>query len=251
MAARRFFVGGNWKANGDKAKVEELITMLNAADIPADVDVMVSPPTLHLAHVKASLKPEIAVAAQNCYMAYGAYTGETPAEMLVDADIPYTLLGHSERRAIFGESSELIAEKTALALDKGLKVVLCIGETLEERKAGKTMDVVRGQLQAVLEKVGDAAAWLNVVVAYEPVWAIGTGEVATPAQAQEVHEGIRGFIAPILGAEAAAALRIIYGGSVKGANCKELGAQPDIDGFLVGGASLKADFVENIIRARL
>lgn len=161
--------------------------------------------------------------------------------MLKDVGADWVIIGHSERRTIFGESDELVAEKTAFALAEGLKVIACIGETLQEREAGKTEEVVFRQMKAIAAQVKD---WTNVVVAYEPVWAIGTGKVATPQQAQDVHAALRKWLVDNVSADVSASLRIQYGGSVTAANCKELGSQPDIDGFLVGGASLKPEFVQ-------
>ncbi|AQK99487.1 triose phosphate isomerase5 [Zea mays] len=163
--------------------------------------------------------------------------------MLVNLQVPWVILGHSERRALLGESSDFVADKVAYALTQGLKVIACIGETLEQREAGTTMDVVAAQTKAIAEKISD---WTNIVLAYEPVWAIGTGKVATPAQAQEVHDGLRKWLHSNVSPAVAELTRIIYGGSVNGANCKELAAQPDVDGFLVGGASLKPEFVDII-----
>jgi len=156
------------------------------------------------------------------------------------------ILGHSERRAIFGESDTLVAEKVIHALENGLKVIACIGETLQERESGKTEEVVFRQTAAIAKVVKD---WSNVVLAYEPVWAIGTGKTATPAQAQEVHKALRGWMNDNVSPDVAASVRIQYGGSVTAANAKELASQPDIDGFLVGGASLKPEFVQ-IVNAR-
>ncbi|OAY81267.1 Triosephosphate isomerase, cytosolic [Ananas comosus] len=163
--------------------------------------------------------------------------------MLVNLGIPWVILGHSERRLLLGESNELIGDKVAYALSQGLKVIACVGETLEQREADATMDVVAAQTKAIADRISD---WTNVVVAYEPVWAIGTGKVATPAQAQEVHTSLRKWLATNVSSQVAESTRIIYGGSVTGGNCKELAAQPDVDGFLVGGASLKAEFVDII-----
>ncbi|KAG6900453.1 hypothetical protein C0993_010500 [Termitomyces sp. T159_Od127] len=174
-----------------------------------------------------------------------------PAQ-LVDAQIPYVILGHSERRTLFHETSELVAQKTRAALDAPLKVILCIGETLKEREDGKTAEVCQGQLQAVVAVLKEAdwrRAVYNIVVAYEPVWAIGTGKVATSAQAQETHADIRSYLSKAVSSNVASSTRIIYGGSVNAANCKELATQPDVDGFLVGGASLKPEFI-NIINAK-
>ncbi|KHG20119.1 Triosephosphate isomerase, cytosolic [Gossypium arboreum] len=167
--------------------------------------------------------------------------------MLVNLSIPWVIIGHSERRALLNESNEFVGDKVAYALSQGLKVIACIGETLEERESGSTMAVVAAQTKAIAGKVTN---WDNVVLAYEPVWAIGTGKVATPAQAQEVHCELRKWLHENVGGDIAASTRIIYGGSVNGANCKELAAQPDVDGFLVGGASLKPEFVD-IIKAAM
>ncbi|CAN1808684.1 Triosephosphate isomerase, cytosolic (Fragment) [Linum perenne] len=166
--------------------------------------------------------------------------------MLVNLDIPWVILGHSERRALLNESDEFVGDKVAYALAQGLKVIACIGETLEQRESGSTMAVVSAQTKAIAaEKI---KSWDNVVLAYEPVWAIGTGKVASPAQAQEVHAELRKWLKDNVSAEVAQSTRIIYGGSVNGGNCKELAGQTDVDGFLVGGASLKAEFID-IIKA--
>ncbi|KRT82538.1 hypothetical protein AMK59_3405, partial [Oryctes borbonicus] len=160
--------------------------------------------------------------------------------MLKDIGVEWVILGHSERRHIFCESDELIAEKVKHALENGLKVIACVGETLDEREAGKTEEVVFRQTQAIKDQISN---WDNVVIAYEPVWAIGTGKTATPQQAQDVHQALRCWFDGKVGAEVANCIRIQYGGSVTEKNCKELASQPDIDGFLVGGASLKPEFV--------
>ncbi|KAK9279393.1 hypothetical protein L1049_013072 [Liquidambar formosana] len=243
---RKFFVGGNWKCNGTVAEVKKIVTMLNEAEVPSEdvVEVVVSPPFVFLTLVKGLLRPDFQVAAQNCWVCKGgAFTGEVSAEMLVNLGIPWVILGHSERRLLLNESNEFVADKVAYALSVGLKVIACVGETLEQRESGSTMAVVAEQTKAIADKVSN---WANVVLAYEPVWAIGTGKVATPAQAQEVHYELRKWLQDSAGAEVAASTRIIYGGSVNGANCKELAAQPDVDGFLVGGASLKPEFIDII-----
>lgn len=202
-----------------------------------------APPALHLLTVQEQLKgTDVAVSAQNAYhKPSGAFTGEISVSQIKDASIPWVILGHSERRTLFHESDANVAEKTSAALESGLSVILCIGETLEQREANQTVDVVVRQLNAVADVVKD---WSKIVVAYEPVWAIGTGKVATSEQAQEVHAAIRKWAAEKLGDSTAEALRIIYGGSVAAKNCKELAQQKDIDGFLVGGASLKPEFVD-------
>ncbi|XP_057523764.1 triosephosphate isomerase, cytosolic [Amaranthus tricolor] len=243
---RKFFVGGNWKCNGTTGEVKKIVETLNAGSVPSTdvVEVVVSPPYVFLPIVKSSLRPEFQVSAQNCWVKKGgAYTGEVSVEMLADLDIPWVILGHSERRALLNESNEFVGDKVAYALSKGIKVIACVGETLEQREAGSTMDVVAAQTKAIADRVSD---WTNVVIAYEPVWAIGTGKVATPEQAQEVHFELRKWLEANVSPAVASSTRIIYGGSVNGANCKDLAAKPDVDGFLVGGASLKPEFIDII-----
>ncbi|KAG8904580.1 hypothetical protein FRB99_001543 [Tulasnella sp. 403] len=245
--ARKFFVGGNFKMNGSRASLEEIIERLNAADLDPNTEVVVAPPTIYLLHVRDLIKCAVAVSAQNCYtFASGAYTGEISPVQLKDCFINWVIIGHSERRTLFGDTDELVANKTKASLAGGLSVILCIGETLQEREAGQTFSVVERQLAAVSKEITD---WSNIVIAYEPVWAIGTGKVATPDQAQEVHERIRAWLASNVSQATADSTRIIYGGSVTAANSKELAGKPDIDGFLVGGASLKPEFV-NIVNSR-
>jgi triosephosphate isomerase len=200
-------------------------------------EVVIAPPGLFLILTREHLRQGIEVASQNVFdKPNGAFTGEISVEQLKDSDIGWALTGHSERRVILGEEDDFVARKTKAALDGGLGAILCVGETLEQRDANKTIDVVTRQLQAVAERTKD---WTKIVIAYEPVWAIGTGKVATTEQAQEVHASIRQWLAKNLSKEAAENTRIIYGGSVNEKNCKELAKQSDIDGFLVGGASLK------------
>jgi len=239
----KFIVGGNWKCNGTVESVKSLVSELNAGDITADVDVVCAPTFVHLPFAR-HLEAPFQLAAQNCWTgAGGAYTGEISADMLVDAGIPWVVLGHSERRTLCGETNETVGTKVQYALSKGLKVMACIGESLEEREANKTLDVCFAQLKAINDTI-TAADWANVVIAYEPIWAIGTGKVASPAQAQEVHAGIRKWLVENVDARTASRTRIQYGGSVNAGNCEELAKQEDIDGFLVGGASLKAaDFI--------
>jgi len=226
-----------------------LVKTLNEATLDPAVEVVIAPPTIYLISLKDILRKDIKVAAQNCYFKpSGAFTGEISPAQLADAGIPYVVLGHSERRTLFHESSALVAQKTRAALDTGLSVILCVGETLEEREANKTAQVVQEQLKPVIEAL-KPEDWSKIVIAYEPVWAIGTGKVATSAQAQEAHVDIRSFLSKAVSPAVAESTRIIYGGSVTAANCKELATQPDVDGFLVGGASLKPEFV-NIINAK-
>ena len=208
---------------------------------------VIAPPSLYLLLTREHLRQGIEVAAQNVFdKPNGAFTGEISVAQLKDSNITWAVLGHSERRTVLQESDSFVAAKTKAALDGGLGVILCCGETLEQREADKTMDVVLAQLGAVAKQVKD---WSKIVVAYEPVWAIGTGKVATNEQAQEVHKGIRAWLGKELGEKVKDATRIIYGGSVSEKNCRDLAKEADIDGFLVGGASLKPAFVE-IINAR-
>jgi len=226
-----------------------LVDTLNKASLDPNTEVVIAPPCLYLIPVLDTLKSEIKVSAQNCYVkSSGAFTGEVSPTQLADSGIPYVILGHSERRTIFTESSLLVAEKTKAAIDAGLSVILCCGETLDEREAEKTVVVVEQQLGEVV-KVLKPEEWSKIVVAYEPVWAIGTGKVATSAQAQEIHEKIREYLGKTVSPDVAENIRIIYGGSVNAKNCKELSTQKDIDGFLVGGASLKPEFVD-IVNAK-
>ncbi|KAK6459757.1 Triosephosphate isomerase [Scheffersomyces xylosifermentans] len=247
--ARQFFVGGNFKMNGTKDSVTSIISNLNKADLPDSVEVVIAPPAPYLALAVAENKQKtVSVSAQNVFdKASGAYTGEISPAQVLDLGATWTLTGHSERRTIIKESDEFIANKTKFALESGLSVILCIGETLEERKSGVTLDVCARQLDAVSKIVSD---WSKIVVAYEPVWAIGTGLAATPQDAQDTHKGIREHLAKTIGAEQAAAVRILYGGSVNGKNAPEFKDKVDVDGFLVGGASLKPEFVD-IIKSRL
>lgn len=235
--------------NGTKDSITKIVENLNKADLPANVEVVVAPPAPYIALTVATNKQKtVTVSSQNVYTkASGAFTGEISADQVLDLGGKWTLTGHSERRTIIKESDEFIAEKTKFALDQGLSVILCIGETLEERKANVTLDVCARQLDAVSKIVSD---WKNIVVAYEPVWAIGTGLAATPQDAQDTHAGIRAHLAKTIGTEQAAAVRILYGGSVNGKNAVEFKEKADVDGFLVGGASLKPEFVD-IIRSRL
>uniref|UniRef100_A0A8C6I1M8 Triosephosphate isomerase n=1 Tax=Mus spicilegus TaxID=10103 RepID=A0A8C6I1M8_MUSSI len=225
---RKFFVGDNWKMNGRKKCLGELICTLNAANMPAGTEVVCAPPTAYIDFARQKLDPKIAVAAQNCYkVTNGAFTGEI-------------------KRHVFGESDELIGQKVNHALAEGLGVIACIGEKLDEREASITEKVVFEQTKVIADNVKD---WSKVVLTYEPMWAIGTGKTATPQQAQEVHEKLRGWLKSNVNDGVAQSTWIIYGGSVTGATCKELASQPDVDGFLVGGASLKPEFVD-IINAK-
>jgi len=246
---RRKLVAGNWKMHGNLVDNDALLggILAGMGEVRADVAVCVPFPYLH--QTKARLAgSRVAWGAQNLSQhAKGAYTGEVSAMMLNDFECRYVIVGHSERRALYGESDALVAEKYAAAQTAGLIPILCVGETLEERESGITEAVVARQLNAVLNKSG-VISLANAVIAYEPVWAIGTGRTASPEQAQAVHAFIRRKIRA-LDAEVADHLIIQYGGSVKAANAAELFAQPDIDGGLIGGASLNAEEFLAICRA--
>lgn len=233
--------------NGLKSSIGTICKTLSGGPLDPNTEVVIGCPSIYLGQVRELLPATIGVAAQNCYkVPSGAFTGEISPAMIKDVGADWVILGHSERRQIFGESDQLIGEKIAHALAENLKVIACIGETLQEREAGKTEEVVFRQTQVIASFVKD---WTNVVIAYEPVWAIGTGKTATPQQAQEVHAALRKWFADKVSPQVSEQIRIQYGGSVTAANCKELASQPDIDGFLVGGASLKPEFIE-IINAR-
>jgi triosephosphate isomerase len=235
---RRKLIVGNWKMHGSKSAITELLTQLRQILPPLQrTDVAVCPPFVYLDWAQQYLAGSpMALGAQDvCAEAPGAHTGEIAAAMLRECNCSYVIVGHSERREQYGESSGLVARKTVAALQRGLTPIVCVGESLAERDAGTTLDCVQTQLDAVLDSLdhNDAA---RLVLAYEPIWAIGTGRTATPAQARAVHK----FLRQRLGA-AAATVRILYGGSVKADNAAEIFAQPDIDGGLVGGASLNAE----------
>ncbi len=248
---RQLFVAGNWKMNLNGRQGIELAEALKAefGDLEA-VRLAVCPPFVYLKAVADALAGSaIGVGAQNMYTeSEGAYTGEVAGPMLLDVGCRYVILGHSERRHVLGEGDGVINAKVLRALEFGLKPILCLGERLEQREAGETEDVVSGQLRAALEGVS-AAQMAEVTMAYEPVWAIGTGRTATREQAEEVHGILRGLLAGIYSAELAERTIIQYGGSVKPENATDLMAMPNVDGALVGGASLKADAFAGIIRA--
>jgi len=230
--------------NGTKDGIDEICSWMTAGPLDPNCEVVVGVPGCYLQYVVDKMPATVGVAAQNCYKAEkGAFTGELCPAMILDCGAKWVILGHSERRNVFGETDALIGEKIGFALKSGMKVIPCIGEKLEEREAGKTTEVCFRQLAAMVPHITD---WTKVVLAYEPVWAIGTGKTASPEQAQEVHLAIRNWLAQNVSAEVAASTRILYGGSVTASNCRELAACPDIDGSLVGGASLKKDFIQII-----
>ncbi len=241
---RKKIVAGNWKMNTTVPEGVELAKAVAAKsnEVPSGVELVVAPPFTHLALVGQALKgSKVGLSAQNCAdKEKGAYTGEISVDMLKSVGCGYTILGHSERRQYYGETDTKLVEKVKLALAAGLKVILCVGENLEQREAGKHFDVVSEQTKNVLYNF-TAQDMKNVVVAYEPVWAIGTGKTATSEQAEEIHACIRKVLADKFGAAVADDVTILYGGSCKPSNAKELFACPDIDGGLIGGAALKAD----------
>ncbi|WP_194791788.1 triose-phosphate isomerase [Pseudomonas sp. UFMG81] len=247
---RRPMVAGNWKMHGTRASVAELTQGLGEMLIPGGIEVAVFPPALFINQVIDGLQAKgIAVGAQNSAVQpeQGALTGEVAPSQLAEAGCKYVLIGHSERRQIIGETDEVLNQKFAAAQQSGLTPVLCIGETLAEREAGETLEVVGRQLSSVIDAFG-IKAFANAVIAYEPVWAIGTGLTASPQQAQDVHAAIRKQLAA-MDAEVAGNVQLLYGGSVKAANAAELFGMPDIDGGLIGGASLNADEFGAICRA--
>jgi triosephosphate isomerase len=247
---RRSLVAGHWKMNGSRAENASLVrSLLDQARADSTAEVLLCPPFVYLHEVGRLLKDsDVALGAQSlCAEVAGAFTGEISAAMLKDVGCSYVLVGHSERRQIYAEGDALVARKFVAAQSQGLVPVLCVGETLEEREGDHTAQVVSRQLDAVLA-VSGVGAFRSAVIAYEPVWAIGTGRNASPDQAQDVHSMIRGKVAA-LDATIAASVRILYGGSVKASNARELFAMPDIDGGLVGGASLNADEFARICAA--
>lgn len=248
---RKNIVAGNWKMNCDLSQTQRLISDLKTGLVKEfNCELMIAPshPFLYNAF-NSTLDTVIEVVSQNvCEAEKGAYTGEISVDMLQSIGIQTVIIGHSERRDTYGETDELLAAKTKAAIDKGMKVIFCCGEHLEERKAGNHFDTVTAQIEKGLFDL-TAKEMENVIVAYEPVWAIGTGETASPEQAQEMHAHLRSFIESKFGKETASNTSILYGGSVKPANAAEIFAKPDVDGGLVGGASLDAQSFLDIANA--
>lgn len=248
---RRIFIAGNWKMNLRKEDAAALARGVvdEVGDEPA-VEVAVCPPSVYLSSVAdAVVGTGVGLGGQNLYAAAdGAYTGEVNASMLHDVGCQYVILGHSERRAILGETDKMVSEKLHAALAGGLTPIVCVGETLGQRESGQTQEVVASQTRGSLEGLDESRA-AGIVIAYEPVWAIGTGKTATPEQAEEVHAMLRGLLGEMFGADVAEQIRLQYGGSVKPGNAAELLGKPNIDGALVGGASLKVDDFMGIISA--
>ena len=243
-------VAGNWKMNKNLQEGVALAKELTEVVKNPNCGVIICTPFIHLASVAEIVKGSaIELGAENCAdKASGAFTGEVSAEMVKSTGAQYVILGHSERREYYNETPEILKEKVQLALANGLKVIFCIGESLAEREANKQNEVVKAELQGSVFNL-TAEEWKNIVIAYEPIWAIGTGKTATADQAEEIHAYIRPCVAEVYGAEVAADTTILYGGSCKASNAPELFAKPDIDGGLIGGASLKAADFKGIIDA--
>lgn len=247
---RRYLIAGNWKMNLTRSDAVDLAKAVAAVDAGNNADVLVCPSHIYLDAVASAVSgSKVAVGGQDVYFeSGGAFTGETSTDMLKDVGCSHVILGHSERRNVIGECDSLINKKVHAALTAGLTPVLCVGELLEQREAGKTTEVVQSQMAGSLENV-TAQQMAKIVVAYEPVWAIGTGKTASPEQAQEVHADLRKMLADQYNQDVAEGVQILYGGSVKPENAADLLGQSDIDGALVGGASLKADSFAAIIAA--
>ena len=247
---RKQIVAGNWKMNNDLPQTQALIDDLKRQQINSDAEVMIAPTFTNLWHAFEQLKKnKIEVIAQNMHFAeHGAYTGEVSASMLKSVGVNTVILGHSERRAYFNETDELLARKVDSALANNMRVIFCFGEELQDRKSGNHEQVVNSQIKNALFHL-DASAFKNIVLAYEPVWAIGTGETASPEQAQDMHKFIRTTLANKYDETTANQVSILYGGSVKPNNAKEIFSKPDVDGGLIGGAALKAEDFFAIVNA--
>ena len=247
---RKQIVAGNWKMNKDYVDSEILVSKLLETHQHSTTDVIIAPPFTNLLAACQALKgSSIAVAAQNMHFAEsGAYTGEISAKMLKSVGVNTVILGHSERRAYFNETDELLAKKVDAALANDIRVIFCFGEELTDRKAGKENEVVASQIKNVLFHLRQST-WGQIVLAYEPVWAIGTGETATPEQAQDMHAFIRKTLAEQYSPTLAESISILYGGSVKPANAKEIFSKPDVDGGLIGGAALDVEMFNSIIHS--
>lgn len=247
---RSKIVAGNWKMNKNQAETSALLSELSAKLPDTEAEVMVAPTYINLVSAISDLEGStIQVIAQNMHFAEsGAYTGEISADMLLSVGIDTAIIGHSERRAYFGETDEILKKKVVTALENNIRVMFCFGEELEDRKSENHFNVVKSQLKNALFDL-DKSAWKNIILAYEPVWAIGTGETASPEQAQEMHAFIRETIANAFDANIANNVSILYGGSVKPGNAVEIFSKPDVDGGLIGGAALVADDFVAIIKA--
>lgn len=243
MTTRQRIVAGNWKMNLSYLEGRNLAMEISARISPSDTLVVLAPPFIHLNNIGNIIHgiANLSLGAQNCHWAeHGAYTGEVSARMLASVEVSHVIIGHSERRQYFGETDEQLAKKTDAALAHGLSPIFCCGELLDAREAGQQESVVAAQLENALFHLSPEAI-KNIVIAYEPVWAIGTGKTASPDQAQDMHAFIRSLLSKQYGEEAAGQISILYGGSCNPSNAREIFSQPDVDGGLIGGASLKAE----------
>ena len=249
-ALRKAVIAGNWKMNNTPAEAEALINEMKPLVDGADCDVVICVPYIDVcAAKKAAEGSNIAIGVENCHWAEkGAFTGEVSAQMIKAIGVPYVIIGHSERRQYFGETDVTVHDRVRAALNAGLKIILCVGEVLDQRDQGITEEVLRIQTKVALQGVS-AEELKNIIIAYEPVWAIGTGRVATPAQANEGNAQIRACVAELYSQADADAMTIQYGGSMNAGNAADLVAQPDVDGGLIGGASLKAADFAAIVKA--
>lgn len=247
---RRPLIAGNWKMNLNRVESVALAKSISSTEMDSEVDVMIAPPTIYLDSVGSAISgSRVAMGGQDVYFeSNGAFTGETSTSMLADVGCTFVILGHSERRHVIGETDELINKKVHATLSAGLTPVVCVGELLEQREAGQTREIIKSQFKGSLAGLSDDQIQ-KTIIAYEPVWAIGTGKTASPEQAQEVHADLRKLLADEYNRETSESVRILYGGSVKPENASDLMSQSDIDGALVGGASLKADSFVAIINA--
>jgi len=247
---RKQIIAGNWKMNNDLAQTMALITDLKKQKQTSNAEVMIAPAFTNLNNAFEALgNDNIEVVAQNMHFAQnGAYTGEISAQMLRSVGVQTVILGHSERRAYFGETDELLTQKTNAALENEMRVIFCFGEELGDRKSGDHFNIVESQIKNALFHLSESA-WSKIVLAYEPVWAIGTGETASPNQAQEMHAFIRNAIQKKYNENVSQNVSILYGGSVKPSNAKEIFSNPDVDGGLIGGAALNADDFFAIVNA--
>lgn len=248
---RTFLIAGNWKMNAGPKEAFSLASEMTERwkGKTFSSEALICPPAISIAAVTDAFKDsQFKTGAQNVHTEdNGAYTGEISTSMIKETDCEYVIIGHSERREYFHEDNSLVAHKTTKVVSDGLNAIVCVGEKLEERKENRHKNVVKEQVDAVLSSL-DSDSYAQLVIAYEPIWAIGTGETASPEQAQEMHEFIRGLITDKWNEKAADSVRILYGGSMKPGNAKELLSQPDVDGGLIGGASLKADSFSEIIQ---
>ncbi len=248
---RKKIAAGNWKMNTNFEEAVQLAQAITDADIPEDVTVILGVPFVYLQKIKGitNANDKIFVSAQNCHQnENGAYTGEISATMLNSIEIPYVILGHSERREYFSETPLLLKDKVNIALKNGLNIIFCVGESLDIRKAGKHQSYVFDQIRQSLKGLTNEEM-KSITIAYEPIWAIGTGETASPSQAQSMHKAIRQYLGELFDRKIAEDISILYGGSVNPGNARELFSMPDVDGGLVGGASLKEDSFVDIIKS--